>query len=73
MNERVISKVNRSGTVLKLSNSPNLNSIYPMIDEFGYTTIDYFIFKSTWDYEYYLECIIPSSKTLTSNTNILNP
>jgi hypothetical protein len=27
-----------------------------MIDEFGYTTIDFFMFKSTWDYEYHVEC-----------------
>lgn len=26
-----------------------------MLDEFGYTTSDFFIFKSTWDFEYYLE------------------
>ena len=32
------------------------NSIYPMIDEFGYTYTDFFIFKSTWDYEYHVEC-----------------
>jgi hypothetical protein len=24
-----------------------------MLDEFGYTTSDLFIFKSTWDYNYY--------------------
>ena len=26
-----------------------------MLDEFGYTTSDFFIFKSTWDFEYYIE------------------
>jgi hypothetical protein len=23
-----------------------------MIDEFGYTTVDFFVFKSSWDFEY---------------------
>lgn len=54
--ESMISKVNRNGNQLKLKNSPNLKSIYPQLDEFGYTTKDIFIFKSNWDIEYYLEC-----------------
>jgi len=57
LKETVISKVNRNGSQLKLKNSPNLKSIYPMLDEFGYTTTDIFIFKSSWDIEYHTECI----------------
>ena len=30
-----------------------------MLDEFGYLSVDSFIFKSTWDYEYHIECIRP--------------
>ena len=52
----IISKINRNGNVLKLKNSTNLSSIYPMLDEFGYTIANMFIFKSNWDYEYYTEC-----------------
>ena len=54
--EMVISKVNRNSNVLKLRNNTNIKSIYPMLDEFGYQITDFFIFKSTWDFEYYVEC-----------------
>ena len=57
MKERIYSKVNRAGNVLKLRNNPDLKSIYPMLDEFGYHYSDFFIFKSTWDTEYYTECL----------------
>ena len=56
MRQRVISKINRKENILKLRNSKNLKSIYPMLDEFGYTVLDFFIFKSTWDYFYHVEC-----------------
>jgi len=53
--ERKIRKVNHKESILKLYNVKDLKSIYPMIDEFGYTTVDTFIFKSTWDnYYHYL-------------------
>lgn len=51
--ERKIRKVNHKENILKLYNFKNLKSIYPMIDEFGYTTVDSFIFKSTWDTYYH--------------------
>ena len=53
--ERKIKKVNRNGSILKLSNDEEVKSIYPMLDEFGVSTDDQFIFKSTWDFEYYVE------------------
>lgn len=53
MRERVMSKVNLKENVLKLKNMTAVKSIYPQLDEFGYTTSDHFIFKSTWDREYY--------------------
>jgi hypothetical protein len=59
MLERRVRKVNRIGSVLKLQT----NSIYPMIDEFGYTFMDFFIFRSTWDLGYHFE-------TTVSETNI---
>jgi hypothetical protein len=55
--ERKIKKVNRSGSILKLRNSKTDISIYPMINEFGYSFIDFFIFKSTWDEQYHLETV----------------
>jgi hypothetical protein len=53
--EWIISKVNRSGNKLKLRNNNNFNSIYPLLDEFGFTWKDLFLFKSTWDDEFFTE------------------
>jgi hypothetical protein len=58
MKERRISKVNRRGNILKLKDSKDNKSIYPMLDEFGYTTDDFFIFSSTWDPSYHVETFI---------------
>lgn len=55
--ERTVSKVNRKKNILKLKNNTDLKSIYPMLDEYGYHTISFFIFKSTWDFEYHIECV----------------
>lgn len=55
MKERKFRKINRLSSVLKLSEVKDTNSIYPMVDEFGYTFSDFFIFKSPWDLEYYTE------------------
>lgn len=55
--QRVLSKVNRRGSVLKLRSVGDLRSIYPMLDEFGYTVRDFFVFKSTWDNDFYVECV----------------
>lgn len=57
--QRVLSKVNRRGSVLKLRSDGTLRSVYPMLDEFGYTTRDLFVFKSSWDNEFYIECVDP--------------
>jgi hypothetical protein len=65
--ERVISKVNRDNNILKLKNNSNLKSIYPMIDEFGYTTTDFFIFKSSWDFEYFIECVDVKQEEITKS------
>lgn len=55
MKERKMRKVNRNGSLLKLSTYEDVDSIYPMVDEFGYTYADFFIFKSSWDLQYYIE------------------
>lgn len=54
--EYLVSKVNRKENILKLRNS-NVKSIYPQMDEFGYASIKRFIFKSSWDFEYFIECL----------------
>ena len=67
--QRIISKVNTVGNIMKLKNRTDFRSIYPMLDEFGYTVVDFFIFKSTWDYKYHIECI---NNTNGSNNNLIN-
>lgn len=54
MEERIFSKVNTRDNILKFRNLDSYNSIYPMIDEFGYSYTEHFIFKSTWDKKYYI-------------------
>lgn len=53
--ERKVGKINRKGSILKLKDEEDEKSIYPMLDEFGYSIYDFFIFSSTWDLKYYLE------------------
>ena len=55
MKERKVRKINRKGSQLRLANLNDEKSIYPMLDEFGYSVYDFFIFSSTWDLKYYLE------------------
>lgn len=62
MIERKVRKVNRKGSVLKLRATNDEKSIYPMIDEFGYTFMDFFIFRSTWDQGYHFETIVPEPR-----------
>ncbi len=64
MKEVKIRKVNRKGSVLKI-NSENNISMYPMIDEFGYTVTDLMIFKSSWDIRYYIETVNTSNSLVT--------
>lgn len=59
--ERKIRKINRLESVLKLSNDQDYKSIYPMLDEFGLTYDDSFIFTSTWDLNYHTESFKPKS------------
>lgn len=61
MKERKFRKVNRIQSLLKLREVKDIKSIYPMIDEFGYSFSDFFIFKSTWDHEYSIETVLPKS------------
>jgi hypothetical protein len=79
MKERKIRKINRKGSILKLKNELDIKSIYPMLDEFGYTWRDFFIFNSTWDLQYHLETelsqtqvkIVVEDPTLTTSVTSL--
>jgi len=51
----IYSKVNEKENMLKLKDTKEDRSIYPMIDEFGYQVDKRFIFKSTWDSDYYIK------------------
>lgn len=55
--ERKLRKINRKGSILKLKNLKGSVSMYPMIDEFGYTFTDFMVFKSTWDVNYHIETV----------------
>jgi hypothetical protein len=69
--ERIVSKVNRKKNILKLKNNPNIKSVYPMLDEYGYHPTDFFIFKSTWDLEYHIECVeVPQLAPVLSNQSL---
>ena len=67
MKERKIRKINKDGSVLKLKNDKDQKSIYPMLDEFGYTTTDFFIFSSSWEDEYYV------STSINTPSQVINP
>jgi hypothetical protein len=71
MKERKFRKVNRIQSVLKLKEDKDIKSIYPMLDEFGYSVTDFFIFKSTWDYEYHLETTESTNPSYTYNVSYL--
>jgi hypothetical protein len=51
--EMIYSKINEKENVLKIKNTEEDRSIYPMIDEYGYSYNDRFIFKSSWDNDFY--------------------
>jgi hypothetical protein len=77
MKERKIGKINRNGSILKLKDDVDEKSIYPMLDEFGYSVYDFFIFSSTWDLRYYLESDVSLSnnnylKRYTTDENLIN-
>ena len=57
MKERIMRKVNDKGSVLKLKELKNYKSIYPMLQEFGYSVEDFFIFRSTWDLQYHTKTV----------------
>jgi hypothetical protein len=77
MKERKIRKINRKGNILRLGNVNDEKSIYPMLDEFGYSIYDFFIFSSTWDLKYYLETVSNSKnkdylQKYTADENVIN-
>jgi hypothetical protein len=69
--ERKIRKINRSGSVLKFRDSKTEKSIYPMIDEFGYSCRDFMIFKSTWDSQYHTEIVDNKPRLIVTPQKII--
>lgn len=53
VDEIIYSKVNEKTN--PLSNTREIFHIYPTIDNFGYAVSDRFIFKSSWDKEYFIK------------------
>jgi hypothetical protein len=53
IDEFIFSKVNEEFDILK--NSPDVYHIYPSVDEFGYEYDKRFIFKSSWDKEFFIK------------------
>jgi hypothetical protein len=41
MKERKIGKINRNGSILETKDDTDEKSIYPMLDEFGYSVYDF--------------------------------
>ena len=68
--ERIIQKVNLSQNVLKLKNDKGHKSLYPMLDEFGYTIKDFFIFKSSFDKNYYTQIFNLNDNIITDSNKI---
>ena len=69
MKERKFRKTNRLQSVLKLREVKDSKSIYPMLDEYGYSFMDFFIFKSTWDLQYHIETFTAKIDELSTNEN----
>jgi hypothetical protein len=43
-----------------------------MLDEYGYHLVDFYIFKSTWEFEYHIECLkIPDYQPISSNQSLV--
>jgi len=57
INELMYSKVNDEYNVLKLKDTDNDKSVYPMVDEIGLSQTDRFIFLSSWDSEFFLKTL----------------
>jgi hypothetical protein len=77
--ELIFSKVNPKNSPLKLRNTEQDKSIYPMVDEYGYQYSSRFIFNSNWDKDFYIITNPdqdPNKKTfanLSSFANIVAP
>ena len=54
IDELMFSKVNPTINPLKLKNAYSDQSIYPMVDEYGYTFSSRFVFSYAWDKDFYI-------------------
>jgi hypothetical protein len=67
--EEIISKINPQGSILKTKNSTP--QVTPRIDEWGYSIINNFIFRSCWDKNFYLKFYVDARDAI-NKTNQLN-
>ena len=65
--EFIFSKVNENKNILKI-NQERDTSMYPIIDEYGYTYSSRFIFKSPWDREFFIR----TNSSLSAMLNLNN-
>lgn len=57
INELMYSKVNDEYNVLKLKDTDNDKSVYPMVDEIGLSQTERFIFLSSWDSNFFIKTL----------------
>jgi len=69
INNFTFSKVNENSSILKINQDKD-TSVYPMIDEYGYSYYNRFIFKSPWDRNFFIRT--NSSKSFDESTVTLN-
>ena len=67
--ELVFSKVNPTTNPLKLKNTDQDKSIYPMVDEYGFDYRSRFIFNSNWDKDFYT---LTKAEQNIDKTNFMN-
>lgn len=65
INELMYSKVNENGNYLKLKNVDIDTSVYPMVDEIGYSQTSRNILLSSWDKNFYIKTL--NEQTLLGN------
>lgn len=69
ISEFVFSKVNENKSILKIDQSKDT---YPMIDEYGYTYAERFVFKSPWDREFFTRTNSSVVNTASNNNSTLS-
>ena len=69
VSEFVFSKVNENKNILKVDQSKD-TPMYPIIDEYGYTYSERFVFKSPWDREFFTRTNSSVVNAVSNNSTI---